>query len=372
MMQRILIAALAAALSLGPVWADYVIKDGNGTSQTIKSNTVGGKILPQSTPTDSSGTEIVPATQATLTSILAKITSDPATQTTAAAILAKLSADPATQTTLAAFLSANHVDLAAILAKLTSDPATQTTLAAVLAKLTSDPSTATLQATTNTNLGAPGATACATDTGSCSGNALWQRIAQRVTSLITALGTPLQAGGNVVVTSAPTTTVTGTVGLSTQGYTASASITRTNDTNAYTANDVIGAATGSTAGIQFSSIGASGGDIVVTSVELEIDAAAIISGETSYNLYLYNVTPPSALGDNVAFDIPSGDRASFVGKIALGTPVDEGSTLYIRTDGVNAHVKLSSANLFGYLVTVGAYTPTASRVYKVTLHAAGL
>lgn len=48
--------------------------------------------------------------------------------------------------------------------------------------------TATNTGTTNTNLGAPGATACATDTGSCSVNALLQRIAQRVTSLIASLG----------------------------------------------------------------------------------------------------------------------------------------------------------------------------------------
>ena len=39
--------------------------------------------------------------------------------------------------------------------------------------------------TTNTNIGAPGSTACATDTGSCSGNQLLQRIAQRLTSILT-------------------------------------------------------------------------------------------------------------------------------------------------------------------------------------------
>lgn len=54
-----------------------------------------------------------------------------------------------------------------------------------------------LAGTTNTNLGAPGATACATDTGSCSLNALLQRMAQRQTSTITALGSPFQAGGSI-------------------------------------------------------------------------------------------------------------------------------------------------------------------------------
>lgn len=51
--------------------------------------------------------------------------------------------------------------------------------------------------TTNTNLGAPGATACATDNGSCNLNALSQRTNQRITSLITALGSPFQAGGSI-------------------------------------------------------------------------------------------------------------------------------------------------------------------------------
>jgi hypothetical protein len=60
---------------------------------------------------------------------------------------------------------------------------------------------ATNTGTTNTNLGAPGATACSTDTASCSLNQLLQRIAQRISSLITALGSPFQAGGSIGNTS---------------------------------------------------------------------------------------------------------------------------------------------------------------------------
>lgn len=156
------------------------------------------------------------------------------------------------------------------------------------------------------------------------------------------------------------------------GYNASVTLTRTADTNAYTANDVIGAATGSTAGIEFTSMGPSGGRITITSVSLEIQAAAIISGETSYVLHLYNVTPPSALGDNTAFDLPSGDRASYLGSINLGTPVDLGSTLYIAQDGINKQIKLSGTSVFAYLVTVGAYTPTSARVYVIKLNAVSL
>jgi hypothetical protein len=48
--------------------------------------------------------------------------------------------------------------------------------------------------TTNTDIGPPGATACSTDTGSCSLNAFMQRLAQRLTTINTTLGSPFQAG----------------------------------------------------------------------------------------------------------------------------------------------------------------------------------
>lgn len=156
------------------------------------------------------------------------------------------------------------------------------------------------------------------------------------------------------------------------GYDASVTITRPADTAAYAANDVIGASTGSTACQQFSNMGPSGGRITITSVSLEIDAGALISGETSYVLHLYNATAPSALGDNAAFDLGSGDRASYLGSINLGTPVDLGSTLYVAQDGINKQIKLSGTSLFGYLVTTGPYTPTASRVHVVKLNAVSL
>lgn len=147
------------------------------------------------------------------------------------------------------------------------------------------------------------------------------------------------------------------------------SVTRTNDTNVYGANDVLGPATGSTAAITFPTMGpAAGGEVMITSVTFERDATALISGETSYDLHLYSITPPSALGDNVAFDVPSGDRASYLGKMSLGTPVDLGSTLYVQTDGINKQITLASGSLFGYLVTVGTYTPVGSAVHRIALH----
>jgi hypothetical protein len=151
------------------------------------------------------------------------------------------------------------------------------------------------------------------------------------------------------------------------GASSSVTITRPANTTAYTANDVLGAAA---AAIEFTSIGPTAGRIIITTVQLEIDVTALPTGMANFDLYLYGVTPPSALADNAAFDLPSGDRASFLGKIEIGVPVDEGSTLYIEKQNINKQVTLTGTSLFAYLKTSGAFTPAGnSEVYKVTLHA---
>lgn len=65
--------------------------------------------------------------------------------------------------------------------------------------------TAANQVAANTLLGAVTETAPASDTASSGLNGRLQRIAQRLTALITALGTPLQAGGAVSVSNFPAT-----------------------------------------------------------------------------------------------------------------------------------------------------------------------
>lgn len=163
--------------------------------------------------------------------------------------------------------------------------------------------------------------------------------------------------------------VTKLTSLISPGLTASVTVTRPSDTTPYTANDVLGPTGAGTSGIDLNLAAISGSNILITGVALERDVAALISGEAGYNLYLYSVTPPSALADNAAFDIPSGDRASFLGKIAISAPVDEGSTLYIENNNLNKPVKLSGTHIFGYLVSVGGYTPASASVLKVTLNA---
>lgn len=158
------------------------------------------------------------------------------------------------------------------------------------------------------------------------------------------------------------------VGQITAALSAAVTLTRTADTNAYAANDVMGAATGATAALSFGPIGPSAAEVMITSAAMELDIAAVPSGMTSFRLYLYGVTPPSALGDNAAWDLPAGDRASYLGYIDLGTPVDLGSTLYVEANGINKQLKLAGTSLFGYLVTNGGYTPASAAVAVITLH----
>lgn len=142
-------------------------------------------------------------------------------------------------------------------------------------------------------------------------------------------------------------------------------VTRPADTSLYSANDVIGAATDATAALTFN-LGV--GEVLITGTEFEIDASALIGSEAAYRLHLYNVAPPSALADNAAWDLPSGDRSAYLGHLDLGTPVDLGATLYVQANNVNKPITLIGANVYGYLTTIASYQPTSGRVYKITLH----
>jgi hypothetical protein len=148
------------------------------------------------------------------------------------------------------------------------------------------------------------------------------------------------------------------------------SVTRPNDTAAYTAGDIIGTATGSTAAITISSIGSINKIIRITDTKFYVSTGTLPSGMTSFRLHLYNATPPSAYGDNTAWDLPSGDRSSYLGYVDLGTPVDVGSTLYVQQTGLTYSFRMgSTASLYGYLVTNGAFTPSAQTVKTFTLYA---
>lgn len=153
-------------------------------------------------------------------------------------------------------------------------------------------------------------------------------------------------------------------------FTSNPTVTRPADTNAYTAGDVVGGV------ITFTNAApGSGGNVFVNFVSLLWNLTAIPSGMTSFRLHLYSVTPPSALADNAVWDIPSGDRASYLGYIDLGTPDDVGATLYIQTSGSGLtmqQIAASSSSLFGYMVTNGGYTPGALDSFVPSIRSIGV
>lgn len=153
------------------------------------------------------------------------------------------------------------------------------------------------------------------------------------------------------------------------GYTSRTDVTRPANVTAYTAGDVVGGA------ITFTSAGPSGGRVLITSADLGLYIAAIPTGMGAFTLYLYDVTPPSAIADNSPFDMPSGDRASYLGSIALGVPVDLGATCYTTPVVPSLEVKLANASttLYGYLVTASGYTPANnSEVYSIRFSSIGV
>jgi hypothetical protein len=149
-------------------------------------------------------------------------------------------------------------------------------------------------------------------------------------------------------------------------------ITRPSNTTAYTAGDVIGVADSGTpanagsAIITLPSIGPSGGYVLVQSVRLMIGLTSVTSGMAGFRLHIYTASPTAIL-DNAAFDLVSGEVANYAGFIDLPTPQDLGSTLVTQADYPGTLIKLASAStsLFCELETRGAYTPASGTLHDL-------
>lgn len=142
------------------------------------------------------------------------------------------------------------------------------------------------------------------------------------------------------------------------------SATFTPAASSHTAGDVVGGA------VQFTwtDTPVSGKSLLITGSELEIDGGT--AEATAWRLHLYNVTPPSALADDAAWDLGAGgtaaaDRAAYLGYIDLGTAVDQGSTQWVESSQLK-QIKLATTELWGYLVNLTTLTPAAV-VHKVNL-----
>lgn len=153
---------------------------------------------------------------------------------------------------------------------------------------------------------------------------------------------------------------------SAQGYTATASFTPA--AAAYGAGDIMGA----TATVSFldaaSAALPTASMIRILTAVVKIDISSVPAGQTSFTLQCYNVTPPSAQADNDLWTLASVDLPSYLGSIALGTPVDLGAALYVKSQYIDFDTRLAGTNIFARLVTVGAHT-AAAVARSITLHA---
>ena len=154
------------------------------------------------------------------------------------------------------------------------------------------------------------------------------------------------------------------------GFGSPVTVTRPANTTPYTANDVVGGA------IDLGVVGPSAGQILIQSSRLEPHIAAVPSGMSYFTLYLYSVTPPSAIADNGAWTLASGDLSAYLGYVNLGTPTlpaASSASLVVEVTNIGKQVLLAGTHLFAYLVTAGGYTPANnSEDYVVGLNTGGL
>lgn len=146
-------------------------------------------------------------------------------------------------------------------------------------------------------------------------------------------------------------------------YESTVTITRAANTTAYVANDVYG--NSANAVFQLTNIGASGGYVFLNYLGIIFNITALPSGMGAFAVYLYSGSPPSAIADNSPFSIPAGDTASILnlnGIILTASLARGGGRVVAEALNINQLFKLATGqtSLWGYLVTLGAFTPAAN------------
>ena len=147
----------------------------------------------------------------------------------------------------------------------------------------------------------------------------------------------------------------------------SATITRPDNTTAYTAGDVFGESPATN--IEFANIlPTEAGHFYITDAKIEVVLSAVPANMSTFTLHLYS-SAPTAIADNSAWTLLAADGAKYLGSIEFDTPTDLGTTLIDWQGSVNIKRKLasSSTSIYGQLVTAGNYTPTSGEVIKITL-----
>ncbi|SMC40959.1 hypothetical protein [Papillibacter cinnamivorans] len=116
-----------------------------------------------------------------------------------------------------------------------------------------------------------------------------------------------------------------------------------------------------------------GSPVVVIGASLRIDTGTLPTGIDAIKLHLYN-TAPTAIADNSAYNLPSGDRSKYLGYLSIATPVDLGDTVWGQADTPNLSGVLASdsTTLYGILSTDAGWTPESGTVFTVSIVTIGV
>jgi hypothetical protein len=141
-------------------------------------------------------------------------------------------------------------------------------------------------------------------------------------------------------------------------YISKVSVTRPDNTTPYAALDVLGTDPASV--IEFTNIAPQGGGtIVLLYASLMINVGS--GGPSQTRLHLYS-SAPTAIADNAAFNLPSGDRAKYLGYVTLPAPTDLGDTMFAEDDFLRKTITTTSSSVFAVAETSAVFTPAAVTV----------
>lgn len=214
------------------------------------------------------------------------------------------------------------------------------------------------QSTIITDIGATNETAPASDTAASGLNGRLQRVAQRLTTMLT--GIILAAGENHI----------GAVGG--QLVTVSGTFTRPADTTAYTIGDAVGDSTSALAVLTLSNVArAVGGSGYIVGARLETNLKSITP---RFRVRIFNASNPTKSNDNAAFKSVYADASKRLARLdlpAMITPADTTNSDMSSSEDNQLRIPFAcggaTRDLYVLFETLDAFTPASGQSFTFTL-----
>jgi hypothetical protein len=211
----------------------------------------------------------------------------------------------------------------------------------------------------------------ATDTASSGLNGRLQRVAQRLTSLITlfpsALGQGTMATSFKVVLPSDQSAVP--VSQASSVRRVSVAFNRPANMTPYSAGDAIGPVIGSSA-LTYDVLGTAGKTIRIEGISIRMDALPMTVPIGNISVKLYSLYPSEFL-DNNNWGLWAQDRSKWLTEIDVGTPTFRtGDTYWVSASNIGEYITLAETAIYVVLTTDSACTfAENSTTIVVTLYA---